>query len=897
MQDSGSPTPRPENLLHTKLMPPRLRPNTLPRQRLISQLDSGLAKKLICVTAPTGFGKTTLIGAWLAERALPYAWVTLDDSDNDPARFWSYAITALHSMDASLGKASLAALNSPQVSYQALLTPLLNEMTGLSQNPILVLEDYQVIVSEEINSAVAFLLHNLPENFHLVVIARSQPDLPLAILRARDELLEINGDSLRFTLAETEVFLESHFGSKLPHEALVSLQDRTEGWPAGLRLAALYLQNQDDPARIEEAIQNFSGGHRFVADYLIQEVFEGQPALTQDLLLKTCFLDRLTASLCDAVTGENSSSQVLEHLERDGVFLVQLQQSGGQPWYRYNPLFAESLRYLARQRLDEAEMETIYARASTWYEFNRMYAEAIETALSAGLYSRALDAIEKHLEIHDISELFTLDRWLEQVPDELILERPEICFMLAQVILYTQDRYSPAMPARLEPLLNAAQQAWQSAGNHARHGELLSLRGIIAWWQGDLPKAFEFARRSLQEIPEHHVLWRGNSLLILAYEELNRGRILSSLEEILEARALLGAAQNIHGVLACLQILSSVFFWQGDLEGASQLSHQILDEAIGGEEMLDDQGVAWLDLGNIAYERNDLENAKKYAQRAMDLAKKRANHMLMVQAGVRLADVLAARNKPSEALELLKALEPEVKNPLLRTIQSAEARISIQTGETRGLEWWLTLIETEKQALPVQQEQEAFILARLRIAEGNADEALEILSDWEADAAENGRLRSQVEADCLEALAYYAGEDPDAAAKKLIKALATAQEKGFTRLVLDLGGSMAELLQAVIPRLPRRSLVLYTTTLLHSFSLEVITQPASADSGLLVEPLSPQEQRVLRLLAAGLSNPEIARELFVSLNTIKTQVKSIYRKLNVSSRSEASQVARDLNLL
>jgi len=897
MQDPDFPTPNSENLLHTKLMPPRLRPNTLPRQRLIVQLDGGLAKKLICITAPTGFGKTTLIGVWLAERALPYAWVTLDESDNDPARFWSYAITALHSMNSTLGKASLAALNSPQVSYQALLTPLLNELAGLTKNFLLVLEDYQVITSAEINAAVAFLLHNLPDNFHLVVIARSQPDLPLAILRARDELLEIDADSLRFTPAETKVFLESLLGASLPPEALESLQARTEGWPAGLRLAALYLQNRDDPGRIEEAIQDFSGGHRFVADYLIQEVFEGQPAFTQAMLLKTCFLDRLSASLCDAITGESSSSQVLEHLERDGLFLVQLQQSGGRPWYRYNPLFAESLRYLARQRLNEAEMEAIYARASTWYELNQMYAEAIETALSAGLYTRALDAIEKHLEIHDISELFTLDRWLEQVPDELILERPEICFMLAQVILYTQDRYSPAMPARLEPLLNAAQQAWQSAGNHARHGELLSLRGIIAWWQGDLPKAFEFARRSLQEIPEHHVLWRGNSLLILAYEELNRGRILSSLEEILEARALLGAAQNIHGVLACLQIMSDVFFWQGDLEGASQLSRQILDEAVGGDEMLDDQGVAWLNLGNIAYEQNDLENAEQYIKRALDLAKKRANQMLMVQAGVRLASVRAAKDNPPEALELLKALEPEVKNPLLRQMQSAEARISIQRGEIKGLEWWLALIKAEKQVLPVQQEQEAFILAQLRIAEGRADEALEILSGWEADAAENGRLRSQVEAACLEALAYYANHDPDSAAKMLIKALAIAQEKDFTRLVLDLGGSMAELLQAMIPRLSRRSLVLYATTLLHSFSPEVFAQPSSADSDLLVEPLSPQEQRVLRLLAAGMSNPEIARELFVSLNTIKTQVKSIFRKLNVSSRSEASQVARDLNLL
>jgi LuxR family maltose regulon positive regulatory protein len=897
MPDLDSLSTRPDRLLHTKLMPPRLRPSTLPRQDLLSRLDGGLAKKLICVAAPTGFGKTTLISQWIARRDLATAWVTLDESDNDPARFWTYAITALHSMDPSLGKASLAALTTPQVSYQAVLTPLINEIAGLTQPAVLVLEDYQLITSPEVNEAVAFLLHNLPENLHLVVIARSQPDLPLAILRARDELLEIDAEGLRFTPAETEVFLHIILGTGLSPGVLESLQARTEGWAAGLRLAALYLQNQGDLAKAEETIQGFSGGHRFVADYMIQEVFERQAPSTQSLLLKTCFLNRLTASLCDALTGESGSAQVLEQLERDGLFLVQLQQSGGRIWYRYNPLFAESIQYLARQRLDEASLDALYARASEWYELNQMYAEAIETALSAGLYPRALVVIEKYLEIHDISELLTLERWLEQVPEEVIFQHPEICFMLAQVILYTKDRYSPAMPARLEPLLHAAQEAWQSSGNHARHGELLSLRGIIAWWQGDLPKAFEYARRSLQEIPEHHVLWRGNSLLILAYEELNRGRILSSLEEILEAQALLGAAQNIHGVLACLQILSEIFFWQGDLEGAGQLSRQILDEAIGGEEMLDDQGIAWLNLGNIAYEQNDLETAEQYAGRALDLAKKRANQMLQVQAAVRLADILAARDDPSGALELLKALEPEVKNPLLRQIQSAKARISIRAGEIDGLEWWLALIEADKQVLPAQREQEAFILAHLRIAESRADEALEALSGWEQDAAENGRLRSQVEAVCLKALAHYAGSDPDAAAEELSRALETAREKGFIRLLLDLGGGMAELLQAVIPRLARRSLVLYATTLLHSFSTEAISQPASATSGVLVEPLSPQEQRVLRLLAAGLSNPEIARELFVSLNTIKTQVKSIYRKLNVSSRDEASQVARDLNLL
>ena len=894
------PSPKSSRLLHTKLMPPRLPSVVISRERLLARLDAGLTRKVSLVTASTGFGKTTLVRLWIESRDFPSAWVTLDERDNDPVRFWTYACSALRTLDPGLGKATLSMLTSPQPpSPVPLLTPLINDLARLETRSVLVLEDYHVIQSTDIHDGISFLIQHLPDSLHLVFITRTEPDLSLGILRARDELVEINAAELRFNQGEAEAFLHTVAHIDLPSSVLASLMQKTEGWPAGLRLGTLTLQNKSSLADLETWIESFSGSDRYVADYLIREVFESQPREIQSFLMRTSFFNRLTGSLCDAIVGANHSAGILEKLERDNVFIIQLERGGDQIWYRYAPLFAESLQYLGRQRLENAEISALFERASEWYEYYGLFEEAIETAITAKLFDRATTLIKRFIEIHDMSAMRTLGRWLDNIPQSEVLHHPILCFTYAQVLLYSTDRFAPATAARIEPFLRAAEPAWRADDDHQRLGQLLSFRGNVQWWQGDFPKAFAYARQSLEYLPEHDVFWRGNSLLSVGYEALSAGLILEAQDTILEGRALLGAAQNIFGVLAAIQILSQIFYWQGDLEQAEQLNQQIIQEAVGEESMLDDQGFASLNLADIAYEKNEILEADGFATRAVDLARQRGNEMLEIPATIRRAHIYSAKGDSTRVSELLKPLEAKIQNPaILREIQSAQALLSLRANDTSSLKWWVKIVSSEdKNILPIQKEREAFILARLRIIEGSASEALNLLKPWQEDAVQNGRVRSQVEALCLEALAYHADANVSAAAESLREALGIGQAKGFRRIFLDEGPRMVALLQTVLPTLTNRTLALFATSLLHSFSPELTSHSATAGTQVGMEAISQQELRVLRLLVAGLSNADIARELVVSTNTVKTHVKSIYRKLNVNSRSEAREVARGLKLV
>jgi LuxR family transcriptional regulator, maltose regulon positive regulatory protein len=902
---NASQTKLPQNnrpLLHTKLMPPRIHSNILHRGDLLLRLDSALTRKITIISAPTGYGKTTLVSAWIASREFTSAWFTLDENDNDPVRFWTYVISALRSFDSSLGKTTLSMLTAPQPStFHSLLTPLVNDLTHLKGTNVFVMEDYHSITTKEINDGVSFLIQHLPESLHLVLITRTEPDIPLPILRARDETSEINMRQLRFNREEVETFLEKSLRFKLSPETLSDLLQRTDCWVAGLQLVVLSLQNNNKNKieEMEKLIQSFSGKDHYVADYLIGEVFEGLPKGKQSFLLKTCFFERLTGNFCDAITDMEHSAAILQQLERDNLFITQLEQGGDQIWYRYNHLFAEAIQGLARQHLSEPDIQSLFEKACDWYEQHGLYGDAIETAITAKLFERTMSLIEEYIEFHDLSEMRTLSRWLESMPQSGILLHPVICFAYAQILLYTTDRFAPATAIRIEPYLRAAESVWQAEENHQRLGELLSFRALIAWWQVDFQKAFHYAHLALNELPESDVFWRGNSLLITSQEAMNAGRILDAQGIVLEARALLGAAQNIFGVLAATQMLAEIFYWQGAFEQAEQLNRQILAEAIGDESMLDDQGIACMNLALIVYERNDLEQAEQFAMRARDLAEQRANEMLQVQTAVWLARIHSAKGDTSSAREFIKSPELWIQNPsLLREIQNAEALLAIQADDVSSLDWWVKIVSEENQkALQLQKEHEAFILARLKIMEGKPNEALASLKEWKKNASQNGRIRSQVEALCLESLAYHANSDLPEAASCLTEALAIGQARGFCRIFLDAGTRMAALLQAMLPMLPNRTLNLFATTVLHSLARATTGHLPRTSPTVPIDRLSPQELRVLRLLSAGLSNADIAQQLVVSTNTIKTQVKSIYRKLNVKSRAEAGTVARELRLL
>jgi len=887
-------------LLHNKLMSPRLNSKIIRRDNLLARLDEGLSRKLTVVTAPTGFGKTTLVSMWITSRPFASAWVTLDQNDNDVNRFWTYVVSAMRTLDSSIGKETLSTLMTSQpLNVETLLTPLINDLARLNETWVLVFEDFHFITNSDIIAGVSFLIQHLPAFLHLLLITRSAPDLPLSLLRVREDLVEVGMAELRFDQSETETFLQTSTPVELSPSATRQLFQKTEGWAAGLRLVALSLQDKGKATEVENLVNSFSGRDRHVADYLIEEVFNSQPEAIQLFLLKTCFFNRLTGSLCDAISDATNSAIRLEQLERDNLFLMQLEQRQNKIWYRYNPMFAEAIQGLARQQLGENAIQSLFEKASSWYEYQDLFDEAVETALTARLFDRAIALIEKFIDINDLSEMNTLGRWLENIPQQTILLHPTICFTFAQVILYSTDRFAPATATRIEPFLSAAESVWRTNGDYEVLGQLLSFRGNVQWWQGNFLQAFEYARQSLNELSEHNVFWRGNSLLIISYESINAGRIREAQDYVLEARALLGAAQNIFGVLAAIQMLSEIFFWQGELEQAEHLNRQILIDAVGDISMLDDQGIASLALAQLAYEKNDLEQAEQLTRRALDLSQQRANETLQVQASIRLANIHAVKGYQFVAHELLKTLEAKIQNPtLLREIQNARALFSIRSNEISTLDWWVKMISAEDQAiLPLKRESEIFTLARMQIAKRKIDDAINLLQGWHKDAVQNGRVRSQIEALCIEALAYHANSNPVKAIQLLSEALTIGQAMGFRRLFLDEGMPMAVLLQTALSRLPNRTLNLFASTLLHSFSPTVITPVAATNSPVQVEALSPQELRVLRLLVAGLSNADISRELIVSNNTIKTHVKSIYRKLNVNSRDEAREIARELRLL
>ena len=887
---------KPESILHTKLMPPRLHNTLVRRAALFARLEDGRGKKVTLVCAPTGFGKTTLVSAWLAECGLPAGWVTLDENDNDPVRFWTYVLSALRGVDAALARTALSALSAspPPSSFQPILTALINDLSRLQQPCVLVLEDYHAITAGEIHTALAFLLQHLPDNLHLILVARSEPDLPLGILRARDELVEIGASDLLFSLPETESFLQEALRGALPAGAAARLQARTEGWAAGLRLAALALQNKGGQDA-EQVIESFSGSHRYVADYLTNEVFAGQPQAVQSFLLATCFLGRLNAALCDAVSGSQDGQAMLEQLERQNLFLVQLADGGGRSWYRYNPLFAESIQVLARQRLGETGVRALFEKAGAWYETQHMFDEAIEAALAAGLFERAILLVEQFVEIYSLAEMRTLSRWLERIPLELTLQHPATCLTYAQVLLFSLDRYAPATAARIEPYLQAAEQVWRDQGKDEKVGTALALRGMMLVWQGRFRQALVCVHQSLELMSENEVFWRGISLLNAAAGDMNVGRMSSAQGRILEARACLGASQNIYGMLAATGTLAEILYFQGDLEQAARLAGQLLEEAVGDESMLDDQGEARRILANVAYEQNDLENAERYASEGLELAHARGNELLEAQLQGRLATVQAARGDVRPAHDGLQALAMRLHNRLAqREVQDVQAWLAIRTGSLANLGGWPATIEVESENLLYQQRlRENYLLARVRIAQGRPAEALELLEPLPADAA-----HSLAEALCLQALARHAMGDLAEARKALAQALEIGHEKGFRRLFVDEGAPLAARLRELLPALPERSLSLYAGTLLHLFPSGADPAHAGAPaSDAPVEALSGQELRVLRLLVAGLSNGAIAEELVVSTNTVKTHVKSIYRKLDVNSRDEARLVAKELKLL
>lgn len=902
--------PDTSDLLRTKLAPPRPRAALVAREALLARLDAGLERPLTVLSAPAGFGKTTLVSAWMAARAArhdlpPAAWVSLDAGDNDPVRFWRYVITACQEFDTGLGQAALALLYSPQQApLERILTVLLNELAQLPGVHLLVLEDYHVITAPQIHESLTFLLDHLPATLHVLLMTRSDPPLPLARWRAHNDLSEFDAADLRFSTQETLAFLQQTLQQPLSAEVLARLEARTEGWAAGLHLVALALRGRQTPQEVEQVLLHFSGSHRHITEYLISEVFNAQPEPVQTFLLQTASLSRLTASLCDALTGRSDSQHLLDYLERANLFLTSLDEAG--EWYRYHALFAEALQHEARRRLGDEALRAGAAQSSQWYEQHGLLTEAIEAAFSAQDIPRAAALADQLCQVRPLfSEAYTLRRWVEQLPAELLATHPSLCLTYAAMLLYTLDRSAAETRALVEAPLALAERAWQAEGNQRDLGGVLAFRAQIYWWQGERAQAFATTRRALELLPEDEKYWRGICLIHLAVEEMLAGRIIAAQQAALEARALCQATGQPYGVRAVTHILADLHVLQGNLHQAPPLYRQVMAEA--GDDLAD-YSQSLVALAVLLLEWNDVETAQQQLEQAIETASRAAEHIgrhyaeehILLPALVVKARVLHAQGETVQAqsvlAELLALLQQHPWPHLEREARAWQARFALAAGDLATAQrWYETTAQQINNVSLLQQEQEALLVARLLLAQGAPVAALRLLERWQTEPHAQERARSRLEMQVLSALAHFARSDQPQARQLLIQALTWARPENYQRLFLDEGTPMAAALRAVLPYIREAALETYVRGLLSAFPEAQPAAPAPLPA--LIEPLSQQERRVLRLLAAGRSNPEIAQELVVSVNTVKTQVQSIFRKLNVSSRKEARDAAQQLRLL
>jgi LuxR family transcriptional regulator, maltose regulon positive regulatory protein len=930
-----------DNPLHTKLAPPRLHTPLVAREALLDRLDDGLDRKLTLLSAPAGFGKTTLVSQWLARlnienvelrngaetqhsqfsilnSSFKVAWVALDAGDNDPVRFWRYVLTACQGFAADVGAAALAQLHAPQPpNFELLLTLLINDLAALPRanlpSNILALEDYHLITMAQLHATMTFFVDQLPPTLHLVITTRRDPPLPLARLRARLEINELTAADLRFSASETQAFLEQTLAVPLAPQAIARLDARTEGWVTGLRLATLALHHHQSPSEVERFLDTFAGNHRHILAYLLDEVLTVQSKAIQDFLLHTTFLDRLTAALCDAVMGRDDSALLLEELERANLFLIPLDGHGS--WYRYHTLFAEAMQHLAQQRLDAEQRRALSERASLWYTEQGLLPEAVELALAAAAFERVAELIARSIEPRLVNnEYTTLRRWLSQLPQAVLRRHPALCFTYALAIQFTSDRRAPEIMALLEPPLRLAEEEWRAQGDQRQLGAVQALRAMAAWWQGDVALAFHSAHAALASLPEDEMQWRSISLLFIASEQLLAGQLNAAQQTILVARGVCEKVGNIYGLLSATNVLADVRVGQGELHQAAGLYHQaralIEVHRLQTDQAHFEQARALIGLAAISLAWNDLDAAACAAEEARDLGQHIDEEFIYAPATLIWAEVLHSRGQAADAQALLHTLSaqlPQRRWPfLLRAVALQQARLALHGGQVAAVQRW-SMSLTPLADLPVQQQEaEALLCARLHLAQAEPEAALYLLSQWQRDAQAGGRTRSQVEMYLLRALAYFSQEKLTEAKATLRTALTLARPYGEQGLFVHEGtsqayrppGALAALLRALLVEVKEVPLLSSLRTLLLAVAKAPTTagEASTPPPGLLLEPLSPQEERVLRLLAAGLTNPEIARELIVSVNTVKTQVQSIFRKLQVNNRQEARDAARHLNL-
>ena len=916
--DSDAPASAPDALLATKLHLPHPRAGFVSRPRLLSVLDESPLPGIVLVCAPAGFGKTALLGEWVRRGGRPVAWLSLDAGDSDPARFWRHVVVALDRGRPGIA-ARIGSLLGPPAppSFDGLVTALINELAASpdSEQVRLVLDDYHLIESGRVHASLTFLLEHLPPGLQLVLASRADPPLGLARLRVLGQLTELRAADLRCTTEEASALLHATARRDLAPSAVAALDARTDGWPAGLQLAALSLQGQGDAAAF---VATFGGSHRYVLDYLTEEVLDRQSDLIRHFLLQTSILDRLSGSLCDAVTGRSDGQAMLEAAETAGLFLVPLDEQ--RTWWRYHPLFADLLRARLQQE-QPGQVADLHLAAARWHEEHGVVDDAVRHAMAGGEPARAARLIEEQFDalFYQRGEGVTVQRWVSALPADLVRSRPRL--MLAQAALAD----AAGRVDEVEEMLVAAEAADRDGGDEMYEpssgrassmlvnvpATLAIFRAYLAELSGDATAAAASAAQARVEVRDGEWMLKAIAEGHAAAADWLGGRPAEAEQGLVASIGRWREAGNRNLAGWGSFYLGQVQRAQGRLDAAAATYRQTLEiTTTKGGTQTPGAGIAYVGLAELAYQRNQLDTAAEYLATGIPLCRLFTFTPPLATALVTLAWTRQAtgdKGGAREAIDEAARIAPAAGRPgPLNPVGAQHARLLLAQGDIDAARRWTAERGLAASGeLDYAEELTYLVLARVMLADGRAEETLALLNRMHALAVAQRRVGSVIELRALQALALASGGDDAAALNSLADALAQASAESYVRVFMDEGAHMRSLLgrllssqrsgEAALRAVPRG----YLARLMRAFDNAPSTPGdarASAGPG-LVEPLTRREVEVLQEMAEGKSNRRIAEDLVVTLDTVKKHVSHVLDKLGAANRTEAVVRGRQLGLI
>ncbi len=927
-----------EPLIKTKMLIPPLRVERIPRLRLLELLDAGCQRSLTLISAPAGFGKTTLLAHWTTNTQLPVAWFSLDEGDNDPIRFLSYLIAAVDSVLPGFAEQFQGAFQLLQPTVQPILIGLINHLASVSEPFVLILDDYHFIHSPDVHRNLAFLVEKIPACMHVILATRVDPPLPLARLRARDQLIEIRANDLRFTTEESTDFLKQVMSLDLTNEDVSALNVRTEGWIAGLQMAALALRSIIRPQLppvsgsdniqkdIAGFIQVFSGSNRYILDYLGEEVLNSLPGEIKRFLLQTSILERLSGPLCDAVTGTSVSLSILKELEKRNLFLIPLDEE--RCWYRYHHLFQELLRYQTEEvhlispgQDGEIgfELGDLHLRAANWFEQQNLMNEAVQHFLAARQFDRVAGLIEAQGDtmLFTIGQTYTLFEWITALPAEQFRLRPRLSVLQAWA-LFAQNQFASGQ--------EALETAWQVVKDRQDQqstslcGEIALARGVLSELSNrDVVVMREQALLAWEKIPPDHLMLRGLAAWLLGSSYYFDGDPLNAEKYFSQAVHLCRQASNIYFTLVSIGDLTNVQRELGRYREAFHLLLKTEQEMSAGDQPHPMLGHLYIASSQILLQWNDLAASEQHLKLGLDLVAQGIPGEILIFGLSALPYLRLAQGKPGEAQRLaqecLDKLESYPLPYLPQQVRASLVRFWLRVGRIdRIQEWLINCNVSPEDTITYIYEAKYFALAKILLWQGRSDEALKLLerlAEYSQARSRNGKLSYILE---LQALAFQQQNNQDAALAALERSLKLAQSEGYIRAYVDEGLQMQALLElgteqgrwsgAYLDSFVNQLLV----AIRHDQALRSSTpEPGKSKSGQLlstglhstewIEELSDREVEVLRLAADGLTNQQIGKALFLSAGTIKSHLHHIYGKLGVQGRVQAIALANEQHLL